>query len=418
MSITDNEDFFDEKRIWSRTKDSLLSCYLKPFLSKTLGFSRNGFVYVDGFSGKGRFGESGELGSPLIFVEKMNELYPKAHPTPPPLKVLFSETDEASLDRLKVNVASGCRCATLSRGIEYVPEGFGRAMAAASEYQRNGRPASTYFVYADPYGIKVLDLDVLTSLSRFGHSEVLVNFCSVGFIRDALAARKISRGLPEGVKIISEEFDSDTPMTERQMRLSRSIGSAEWIDLIERYGAEGHRKGSYAFWELERQITDIFCASARKSYRYVTNIPIKDMSRNVSRNGEVKFRLVHMTNHMDGCVLMNDNMLRRNDDAQVIQESLFTIDLSGTGVDEDEVDAFVRDGLSRASPGESIRMWDIESRVINRFGVFEKSPQTLRRSLSPLLAEGIIERVPVYGSDGKEMLRNSFSNPKLKVRRI
>ncbi len=62
-----NDDFFVEKKPWSKVKDELLGCYLKPYVAKILHTCRP-LVYVDCFAGKGRF-DDGNPGSPLIALD-------------------------------------------------------------------------------------------------------------------------------------------------------------------------------------------------------------------------------------------------------------------------------------------------------------------------------------------------------------
>ena len=47
-----NDDFFVEKKPWSKVKDELLGCYLKPYVAKIL-YTRKPLAYVDCFAGKG-----------------------------------------------------------------------------------------------------------------------------------------------------------------------------------------------------------------------------------------------------------------------------------------------------------------------------------------------------------------------------
>ena len=62
-----NDDFFAEKKPWSKVKDELLGCYLKPYVAKIL-YTRKPLVYVDCFAGKGKF-DDGQPGSPLIALD-------------------------------------------------------------------------------------------------------------------------------------------------------------------------------------------------------------------------------------------------------------------------------------------------------------------------------------------------------------
>lgn len=47
-----NDDFFVEKKQWSKVKDELLGCYLKPYVAKIL-HTHKPLAYVDCFAGKG-----------------------------------------------------------------------------------------------------------------------------------------------------------------------------------------------------------------------------------------------------------------------------------------------------------------------------------------------------------------------------
>ena len=62
-----NDDFFVEKKPWSKVKDELLGCYLKPYVAKIL-YTRKPLAYVDCFAGKGKF-DDGNPGSPLIALD-------------------------------------------------------------------------------------------------------------------------------------------------------------------------------------------------------------------------------------------------------------------------------------------------------------------------------------------------------------
>ena len=63
-----NDDFFVKKKPWSKVKDELLGCYLKPYVAKIL-HTRKPLAYVDCFAGKGKF-DDGNPGSPLIALDQ------------------------------------------------------------------------------------------------------------------------------------------------------------------------------------------------------------------------------------------------------------------------------------------------------------------------------------------------------------
>lgn len=66
-----NDDFFDEKKDWSKVKDALLGNYFKPYVQKILHTYRP-LVYVDCFAGKGKFAD-GNPGSPVIALDIIKE---------------------------------------------------------------------------------------------------------------------------------------------------------------------------------------------------------------------------------------------------------------------------------------------------------------------------------------------------------
>ena len=63
--------FFDEKRDWSKYKDSILNYYLVPYLQKVKEL-RKPICIVDMFAGRGEF-KTGEPGSPKIIATRVQE---------------------------------------------------------------------------------------------------------------------------------------------------------------------------------------------------------------------------------------------------------------------------------------------------------------------------------------------------------
>lgn len=39
-----NKDFFKKKKAWSKVKDELLGCYLKPYMQKILYTKKTGYI--------------------------------------------------------------------------------------------------------------------------------------------------------------------------------------------------------------------------------------------------------------------------------------------------------------------------------------------------------------------------------------
>lgn len=405
----DQTEYFQEKKRWSKTKDSILSCYLPPFFQKVMTASRNGIVYVDCFAGQGKF-DNGEYGSPLIAIQKCREAHRKSKQKPP-LKLIFAEAKRSSRQQLEVNArhAAGDYRAFNKDHLQIVASCDEAIRLANSTTLKGDETPSTIFYYLDPYGIKDMQLDAITHSPVMEHTEALVNFCSVGFVRDACAALKVTTGMPDDAVDVSEEFPVDTSGPDRIERLTKAVGTDEWIGLIHRFEA-----GKIDFWEVEREVTNMFCRSASEHYRYVTNMPIKDMSRALGSGGLLKYRLVHMSNYHDGCVLMNDNMLIRNRELQTSNDSLFLLDVEGSIVDSSAVQKAMLNSVMERPVGVRVSMWELLAPVISQFGVFDNSTNLLRTYLGPLLNQGIVRRAQKTTRTGKPC--NAFSKGyKIKV---
>lgn len=400
MMAKNQRDYFEIKHPWSLTKDDLLSCYLTPYFQKVYRFSHDGIVYVDAFAGEGKF-EDGQYGSPLIALSKVLSVARK-QTAKNPVQFILAEANDASRDKLE-------DCIRKARGkSRYIKEPIILAdhVEALNQAEKicvcGSRRPSTVFYYVDPFGVKDLRLDLLLRSPNPNHTEVLLNFSSIGFLRDACAALSVDFASPQNVKIYDDGFEDGIRHDERQNRLTRCIGSEDWMDVIERFKEE-----RIDFWQAEYEISKILCRNAARAYNYVTNMPIKDMTQKVNNGGLLKYRMIHMTNNEDGCVLMNDNMLKRNDLFQLTQPGLFKVDVDGKDVKPDIIAARLNDAVAELSIGEHIKMGALAAAVISGCGVFDKVSALLKTYLGPLLDDGILERVVKYTRTGKP--KHSFA---------
>ena len=69
-------------------------------------------------------------------------------------------------------------------------------------------------------------------------------------------------------------------------------------------------------YEAEIRFSDEYCKRLMKSYKYVLNLPLR-----IKRGQRPKYRLIHATNHKDGCLLMVDNIYNRWQALRDIQNS-------------------------------------------------------------------------------------------------
>ncbi len=161
-----------------------------------------------------------------------------------------------------------------------------------------------YFYTVDPYGIKALNALNFANLSKSGKFrsiEILINFNSYGFFREACRINRIK--IKDNLdKIIGDLEEYDNTPIESYDTLTKIIGTNEWIDIIARYS-----RNKINTFQAEIEIGNLFCNKLREGFRYVLNMPIR-------MNDEVgtKYRLVHCCNHIDGCLLVANNRYKRS----------------------------------------------------------------------------------------------------------
>jgi len=117
----------------------------------------------------------------------------------------------------------------------------------------------------------------------------------------------------EDVESFDEIVEYDPTIMETSEKsaeeLTKIAGGDYWKGIVEDYKS-GKINGYQAEFEFSRQ----FCARLNQSYKYVLNMPIR------LREGQhPKYRLIHVTNHQDGCRLMVENMCKRREVLQQIQ---------------------------------------------------------------------------------------------------
>lgn len=405
----DNSAFFGQpnRHPWSKTKDAILGSYLYPYFTKVLGASRYGIVYVDAFAGEGRYSD-GSDGSPLLAIKQYRAASANKNiGYRRPIQFVFSEADEDRLEHLK-------RCVQTAAGTSrYIKEplyasSYEDAIALAQNVRIcSSAVPSTFFYYVDPFGVKDLDLALICKTPNKKHSEVLLNFNSVGFVRAACDALRLNVSIP--TEADDGGLSKEAASSKSYGWLETAIGSDNWKDI-----AEGFYRHNYDFWEAERLMTQLLCENIRKHYRYVTQMPVKDMRHGAKTRGLLKYRLIHMTNNRDGCVIMNDNMCSIHKRLQDRQESIFLLDIDGSNVDTERVrDSAIR-SLRRRVPGSFFSIWDIAAEVITECGVFTTSAKLLRACLAPLIESGDLEREVQYNKNGRKA--NSFSKSSVRIR--
>ena len=292
----DNRDFFKTKKIWSEVKDELLGCYLVPYFNKILSMGHP-ILYVDCFAGKGRF-DDGKNGSPLTALQSLEKSITAYHGRVPMPDVLMSFIELNYASDLTNNLIgqSAGKCQVISGRFEdnIIP----LLRKSISQYRQ-----LNVFLYVDPYGVKVLNANLFDSVATaFRTAELLINLNSFGFIREACRVKKISfRESANEVFSDLEEYDSS--ILESMQELDNVAGGSYWQEVIDKYG-----RGEIDCYDAEKEFSRLYKERLRKNYTYVLDMPIR-----LKAGQHPKYRMVHATNHPDGCILMADNIAKRTD---------------------------------------------------------------------------------------------------------
>ena len=292
----DNSNFFKHKKIWSEVKDELLGCYMVPYFNKILSMG-NPILYVDCFAGKGKF-DDGKLGSPLTALQSLDksiEAYHGRHPMPTVCMKFIELNHYQDLD---ANIP---------------PQHSGRCEVIGGKFEDHIKPilqnalslnrTLNVFLYVDPYGVKVLNSNLFDSLTvTFNTAELLINLNSFGFIREACRVKKVAfREKEEEIFSDLEEYDSS--VLDSIQELNDIAGGDYWQAIIDAYST-----GRIDCYEAEKEFSQQYKKRLRRNYAYVLDMPIR-----LKAGQHPKYRMVHATNHPDGCILMADNIAKRTD---------------------------------------------------------------------------------------------------------
>lgn len=275
--VKSTEKFFEKKKEWSMIKDSVLSCYLKPYFSK-IRMTKKPILYIDGFAGTGVF-QDGTNGSPLI-------AYSIAKEVDEYLDIQFVFIEKKYSKELKENTKDCENCIVIDGNyedniVDLIQSGVNKNV----------------FVYIDPFGIKNMNFDYFKKMneSELYSVEFLMNLNSFGFFREGCRLLKVDCEL--------KEDDEDMNELSGIEHMNEIAGGDYWQKIISDY-----KNGIINAYEAEKQFAKQYCERimSENTFKYVINIPIRH------KNGAApKYRLVFGTNHIEGVILMNDNMSRR-----------------------------------------------------------------------------------------------------------
>lgn len=297
-----NKEFFKVKNIWSEVKDDLLKCYLKPYFTKIMATGKP-TVYIDCFAGKGIY-EDGTLGSPLIALNCLNNaIRMKQRKRLPRVFMYFVELHHG--DELESNIPSS------HHGRYKVVKGRyeNHIRSILNRIKESGQRVNV-FLYIDPYGIKHLNTEQFDWVANnFNSAELLINFNSFGFFRNACRVKKTEVREEEIIEGLAE-YDSST--IKSLQVLDDVAGGDYWHDIIEKY-----EEKLIDGYQAEKEISRLYKERLGKHFKFVLDMPIR-----LAAGQHPKYRMVHATNHPHGCVLMAENIAKRTDRLVVdIQEA-------------------------------------------------------------------------------------------------
>lgn len=363
-----NDDFFIEKKPWTEVKDQLLGCYLKPYVAKIL-HTRKPLVYVDCFAGKGKF-DDGKQGSPLIALDIMqqglNSSTMNGH-----LQIAAAFIDLNYADDLRRNLQDYPGVKIVSGAYEDEIDGL-----------LKNKSGCNVFLYIDPYGIKALNCSKFDEFSngQFYSIELLINMNSFGFVR-------------EGCRVMGNQFKMDDDAffddlveyeptkldtSDKSVEaLNQIAGGDYWKPIIEQYIL-----GKIDGYKAEEYFSEQYCQRLSQTFTYVLNMPIR-----IKQGQHTKYRMIHATNHPDGCVLMADNICNRWELMKQLQRggqlSFFQEAVDNQIIDEGEIQRDVKEHFSQfyswTSLNEALAIFFVKYGAICKSGDIAKILRQLER---------------------------------------
>ena len=313
----DTKNFFVRKKEWSEVKDALLECYLTPYITKII-HTHNTINYVDCFAGKGKF-DDGKFGSPILALNIIANCMRKNNGFSfPKINKYFIERDysielkENLKNYSNVNVING----TYQDNIKNILR------------HKNGE---NVFLYIDPFGIKCLDFSLYDfySKSDFSSMEMLINFNSFGFIREACRIKKMETTHISEIDTIIKKIGGLEQDVESEQELSNIAGGDYWIKIIEDFYLR-----KITCYEAEKKFSEAYCNKLKERFKYVVNMPIR-----LKVGQQPKYRMIHATNNEEGCLLMVQNICNRWENLSDIQtknngQSLFEENIENEIIDD------------------------------------------------------------------------------------
>ena len=153
-------------------KHQILQNYLAGWLP-ILGFNFNRLVYIDGFAGPGEY-QNGELGSPLIALNQIEDYLEQSHSDDVEVVCLFVEADKTRADYLRAQLKGRVRDGlnlnvendTFEKGVTQLLDGL----------DDSSSQLAPSFTVIDPFGIKGVRMETIGRLLKQPKSECMITF--------------------------------------------------------------------------------------------------------------------------------------------------------------------------------------------------------------------------------------------------
>lgn len=365
MGEGDTEQFFKQKRPWSRQKDEILKNYLTSYIPKVAQGVGKPILIVDGFAGPGRF-DDGSLGSPLIIAETIDAF----NDLPFGVKMLAIEERVTYFDRLRDELAEHefARCEH-GRFCDFLPS------------IRDAATTHSVFLFVDPYALRGLDFAQMENVFKLVKAtdtsvEVLLNFNASAFGRTAMQARKYAADQQD---VAGESMSSEL--------LDAVAGGDWWRELVDKHHDD--------FDAMVNAIMDGFAKRLGKTFNFVAFHKVMESYK----HRIPKYFLVFGSRSRAAAILMNDVMAKALrgfiDEQAPVEEMLFDVRPTEFAVDPAEIDPILLE-LSN----DWITRGDLVWKAINRnYGRMTQSEFNRR-------VTGLLHGLKLRSASGKKRIND------------
>jgi three-Cys-motif partner protein len=275
----DIDEFFREKRSWSKVKDTIFAKYLDAYLHKVHQLQKP-ILVVDGFAGPGIFGDNSE-GSPLIACRVA-----KANLRGVPIRCCFADVRRGHRAAL-----SKALSAEIQASLAIAPF---NDCASVLAHAIEKHPRDTIFFYLDPYGIKDLEFDtvrrIYERMERVS-SEVLMNFSYRAFMRLSGNWNYADSASKIAAEVKKEKIET----------VDRVMGGEYWRDII--------FDPSLSSVGREEAVISAYLGRIREVCPYAYAVPVKEPREDAPGLPDdelAHYHLVFATRTPDAVLFMND----------------------------------------------------------------------------------------------------------------